>query len=583
MNFSLPWAYTWKITIRRHQKLMHIIYGNTTKLVSKLCTNGLPKLPSDVSDAEKFLSYTLDLQGWCAINGATSYVIGPALPRPPATQVDERNKYDALMAEGLKYLAASIENADLKGEVARRAMGSGPQGFAILQRKVLQGMAPGPALQQVLDDLRFSIDGNVVAFQARFTKFSSALQPMPAANVLCQKFVHAITADTNGLFDDCVTTILATDDLTDFERFSDSLTKAVSLKATRMTAQNPSHIGQNAQAHQSSGVEPSELQQLQKRIEELEKQLEAINGDQDTNTNEKPVCDYTFPNGDACGGNHQRRNCWFEDPTRCRNPDIRRHVERKIQSKSYPCETAEAADIFFTEIVEKPLHKTCTILEDVPGNQPSTSFENHNSTVKKIGGGGAFIIDPDATDHIICDEQCILHPEDHEPVDVILRTGTGSTRATSRGPATFTIHDEDGNEYSLTRNVLFCPEFKMNIFSPQRDFKDHSTHTVFDGVCCLTFKDKTVIPFSTDGQIFQMSYMYPSESSGVLKSSDNDGIETECGPMMAFNPVREHPTTCVPCENELCSSSFYSSGKMPKVTPSNTTFHAVRKHLRGVN
>ena len=556
---DLVWVYTWHITIRRHQKLMHIIYGNTTRLITKLCTDGLPKLASEISDAEGFLSWQLNMEGWCAVKGATPYVLGPAPVRPAADQPEARARYDTKMSEGLQYLCAAIENHDIRCEVASNASGLGPNGFVHLQARVLQGMAPGPALQQVLDGLRFSIDGNIVAFQSRFTKFATAMQPPLAANVLCQKYVIAITGDTSGTFDDCVTSVLATDDQSNFQRFANSLTKLVSLKSVRMTSQKPTAVGQSAQAHNSTvGSESAELKKLQEQVKKLEVQLrEAKNGKQVEKPNEGSLCDYTFPNGETCGGNHPRENCWYEDPTRCRNPEIRRRLERKIQSKSSPSDreggeieeghyygnSTEIDDFFYTEVVENPPHDTYIVAKEEPGDKSSESVEN-NIPVKTTGGGGTFIIDTGAPDHIICDERCILHPEEHTPVDIMIKTGTGSNKATSRGPATFIVYNKDGHEYSLTRNVIFCPEFNVNLFSPQRDFKDHGTRISFNDACCMTFVDNTVVPFSQEDQIFKMSYTYPSKSSGVLKTSNDSGTQVKICPLTVFFPSWEH---CVPC------------------------------------
>ena len=126
----------------------------------------------------------------------------------------------------------------------------------------------------------------------------------------------------------------------------------------------------------------------------------------------------------------------------------------------------------------------------------------------------------------------------------MIKTGTGSNKATSRGPATFIVYNKDGHEYSLTRNVIFCPEFNVNLFSPQRDFKDHGTRISFNDACCMTFVDNTVVPFSQEDQIFKMSYTYPSKSSGVLKTSNDSGTQVKICPLTVFFPSWEH---CVPC------------------------------------
>ena len=93
----LPVAYIWKKTHKTMNKIFKIIYGNSTKLISKLTIDGMPKLAADCQDPETFLSWYLDYRGWTAIQGVTMYIIGPLPPRPgtdPA-KPDLRTSWDA--------------------------------------------------------------------------------------------------------------------------------------------------------------------------------------------------------------------------------------------------------------------------------------------------------------------------------------------------------------------------------------------------------------------------------------------------------------------------------------------------------
>ena len=59
----------------------------------------------------------------------------------------------------------------------------------------------------------------------------------------------------------------------------------------------------------------------------------------------------------------------------------------------------------------------------------------------------------------------------------------------------------------------------MNLFSPQREFKDFGTRILFDDACQLQLSDDTVVPFSNDNQVYKLAYTYPSTSSGVQHKS----------------------------------------------------------------
>ena len=565
----LPVAYIWKKTHKTMNKIFKIIYGNSTKLISKLTIDGMPKLAADCQDPETFLSWYLDYRGWTAIQGVTMYIIGPLPPRPgtdPANP-DLRTSWDAKVAEGLRYLCAALADNDLKANVACNAtradgVANGPTGYMFLKKSMLQGTAEGPAIQQVLDGLRYKIDNSIVSFQSRFAKFANALHPRPAEDILCQKYIMAVTGETGAIFDAEVTTTIAMDDQTDFDRFAGKLTKLISQKSTRMTSQKPTPVGQSAQVAGNCSTVASDhdlLLQLQKQVNELTKELKTRQGKTQNGTpGAGSKCDYKFPNGDVCGGNHPRKNCWYEDPSRCQNPDIRRSIERKVEEKSQSSKKEDGDDTdededkanetsdndkalcashfegeysYCTKIVETLHFESSTVMAPKIGDNDDVK---HGTSVKEIGGVGTLIIDTGVSNHIICDQRCIIHPEKHTPVDIIIKNGTGLTKATSQGPATFIIYDADGKEYKLTRNVLFCPEFKVNLFSPQREFKDYGTSILFNDVCRITFKDGTVVQFTDDDNLFKIPYMHPSESSGVLST------DVQNKPKTGFSSSWEH-------------------------------------------
>lgn len=727
----LPVCYVWKKTHKAMNKLFHILWGNGTKLITKLTTDGMPKLKSDVQDAEGFLSWCLDFKSWTRVQGITAYVVGP-LPARPADGADARPSWDAKTAEGLRYLCTAILDNDLKSNVASNSenadhVANGPTAYEFLKTSMLQRTAEAPAYQQVLDGLRYRIDGNIVSFQSRFTKFANALAPRPAENILCQKYVLAITADTSATFEAEVTTTIAMDDQSDFNRFASKLTMLISQKSTRLTAARQNPVGQHAHANNSNtGGDSKLLEKMSKQIAQLEAQLGASddrrNGGRrndrrpgnpprnsdpkgnnpkrrchkcgkagcDGSCNANPVCDFTFGNGEKCGGKHLREFCYYEDPSRCRDPKLRRIFERKLQAKSTSSNpdahmAAQSGEEFchVIEIIEKPLPgaksplelpddivttilpmlddtslitlaTTCSqakfecsgqiaekmtdayheawregytspqvmrkfkeiqerdrqAWEDGIKNWPAQWQDAYRQEFDSLFKNNAYIpkdvrdaytqipydgycspppkpircvpgdhkevrtddpcrscgepilkclicdwwccdnppcfdqawdkvcikcnaaetitamstpkgyteelenfmfIDTGASDHIVCDPKMLILPEEHKPVDIEIRTGNGTTKAKSRGPAKITVRDSSGKKHDIIRTVIFCPDFRVNLFSPQRDWRDHKTKTTFEDTCKLQLDDGTVIPFEATGNMFKM-YYYPPKT-----------------------------------------------------------------------
>ena len=665
-KYVLPITYVWKKTHKMLNKLFHIIYGNTAKLISKLTVDGMPKLAADCQDPETFLSWYLDYRGWTAIQGVTMYIIGPLPPRPGLDPADlgPRASWDGKVAEGLRYLCAALQDSDLKANVACNAtraldgVANGPTGYAFLKQSMLQGTAEGPAIQQVLDGLRYKIDNSIVSFQSRFTKFANALHPRPAEDILCQKYIMAITGETGATFDAEVTTTIAVDDQTDFNQFAGKLTKLISQKSHRLSSMKTTPVGQHAEAHQSSIRSDNRVKELTKKIAKLEAQIgesstsrppqdkrenSRKNGGRNPDSRQrcykcdkpgcdpktctaKPVCDFTFGNGEKCGKAHMRKYCYYEDPSRCRDPKLRRLFERKVQAKS----TQSDADAhmasqngetfgFSVEIVELPMpdaksflelpediinccilpqlddtgavsvSETCRearaqasgdILERTSAAYDEAWREGYNSPqmarkfkklqeemikpwrnamekeyvtrshknpfitrflmdgeIQSIDVRDGFMqspivngytaeiinamstppghtheledfvfIDTGASDHIISDSRLLINPEEHKPVNIEVRTGTGKTNAKSRGPAKFVVRDSYGQRHEIIRTVIFCPDFKVNLFSPQKDFRDHKTEVTFGDKCSLKLADGTVIPFKATDGMFKMYY-----------------------------------------------------------------------------
>lgn len=71
---------------------------------------------------------------------------------------------------------------------------SGPEAFALLRQKSLQGLAEQPAIQSVIDNLAYTPGENIVAFEARFSKFVNELDPKPADAILSEKLSVCLPA-----------------------------------------------------------------------------------------------------------------------------------------------------------------------------------------------------------------------------------------------------------------------------------------------------------------------------------------------------------------------------------------------------
>ena len=375
---QLPHSYTWALPMTERQRLHHALHGNT-RLIAKIMTDGIPTLERGANSAEQFIEFELDLRGWCSISGCLAYVVGPAPTAP--TGVEKLTEHNEKLALGLRYVCAAVDHPDLKSAVASNGNGRGPDAFRYLRNEFLQGTELQPALNILVDSLRLKQGENTVPFKARFSKFVGHLNPSPHANILCAKFTKSVTANTNGFYDDCVTSAQAVDREQDnFAAYATLLTQLCSQKLQRSTLQIKEHVGLSSRTEGNSAEgknmgEPSTIEALLSRLDQIEAHLGESNGggrfqpgggkgnprgnprgqnDRDQNKppsdrpcvkcggkghyardcSEEAVCDFTFPNGERCGRAHLPRFCWFKDPSRCRDPKVRSLIEKKLAAKS---------------------------------------------------------------------------------------------------------------------------------------------------------------------------------------------------------------------------------------------------------
>ena len=124
---------------------------------------------------------------------------------------------------------------------------------------------------------------------------------------------------------------------------------------------------------------------------------------------------------------------------------------------------------------------------------------------------GHLVVDTGATGHLIKDRR-LIDASAHTPHRVRITTGVGVCFSESIGPATFQVMDINNNKISITRNVVFCPDFAVNLFSPSADFNLHKTRVEFNDALTLSLADGTILPFSSKSGAYRLPYFCPSDS-----------------------------------------------------------------------
>ena len=364
--------YTWHISMRKWQKLMHALHGNgpmaKVSLVEKLNTTGMPILAEDATTAEAYLSWKIDFRGWCTTTASSDYIIGGADGKVPrlAGSADEQDIIRAKISQGFRYVCQAISNNDLRISMATQlSKRDGPHALKWLDSEILQGVEEQPALARILDEIALKPKESVPIFKARFCKFSATLEPKPAPEVLCAKYNNAILKSTHGIYDGCVTSAIAANDLRDFNKYAQLLTRL----CTDKNARNMNHIekdsammtelkalraelksikANNVQAHaardgtEDDGAEPAsgrDKTATDTTTNQSKSKLLCINCGKTGHLREdctEPAakCTFTFGDGSKCGGHHLIKFCFFKDPSQIKDASLKANVERKISARS---------------------------------------------------------------------------------------------------------------------------------------------------------------------------------------------------------------------------------------------------------
>ena len=531
----------WHISHKAWNALMHALHGNGTSgtgtTIKRLYTEGMPHLTS--LDVEDFVSWTIDYTAWAQGQGIYAGIIS----RGTKADGTENDPEPVIEAEGLRYLCAAIDDHSVRSIVAIKAGNSGITGYKELLRRILRGVSIQPTIQMLLEKMAYNANEGIVSFHIKYAKFCESLDPKPADQILSSKFATAICKNTGNLYIDCVT---AANDLeNNFDDYCDKLTTLIA-KRQALTG------GKRDQAEQGlhtritaleTKLKQTELQNRQLRNQRTINRKGTPNGGPDGKgkgtknegkkkkcgrcgkmhsgkcTLPKQECDFLLPNGKKCGGDHARKNCYYEDPSRCEDPKLRAIIERKkkameTSSEGHKAKIQESDDDDLRGFLScSGLCTTCTGDKDAAVNEAAMCIpcKEYPLTLAHLTAtGGTLFVDSAASDTIINDHRLITEPDKHVPDHTKISTGTGEIHAQSRGPATFVVLDKNGDDHSITREVIYAPEFKVNLLSVMTEWVKYKTITEFDDRCQLKLADGTTVPFMQRDKMYELQYDTPS-------------------------------------------------------------------------
>ena len=289
-------------------------------IISKIHSANIPKLTKKSMSPEDFLSWSIDLGVWSRANGAKSLIMGP----------EKRGDDPADQREGLRYLCSAVEDQDLVSIITTK--NTGPEAFRLLKDKFLQGVEEQPALQGVLDSLRYYPGDNIVSFEARFSKFAAQLQPQPADSILSEKLCKAIL-HSSGEYRGAVTSVTASTKMNDYEKFSQALVRVISREQTWAKATQQQQR-ETTRALLTSADDTKQTSQAP---------CWNCGGAHLFSKCDKPPtkCPFTFGNGKQCNKQHLIQFCYYQDPSRCKDTTIRACVEKRLKRNGGAATPAE--------------------------------------------------------------------------------------------------------------------------------------------------------------------------------------------------------------------------------------------------
>ena len=346
----------WATSRKARNKLAHATNGNTT-IVKRVYLEGAPLLAKGETDLKKFLLWTIDLRAFCETMGLTEWVIGPApaAPTDAAALATHRER----LAEGLRYLCAMVADSNLKAGIALNAGGSGVVGYQYLSDEFLQGRSVQSQYLQMLQNMRLQAHDSVVVFRNQWQKTVSQLRPPPDASILCEMFAQSVTLDTGTFYDACIDQDLSRADANVYTR-----------KVTQLCQKRKDRVDQKTRSGESDNVAGGTA--LQATVERaVHRAMQGVgpprkrdpagnntqrkgannrrNGDQQGSSQRakcvrcgsenhvrsecrapKAKCQFTFPDGTKCGGDHLEKFCWAKHPELCKLPKVKAAIEKRL-------------------------------------------------------------------------------------------------------------------------------------------------------------------------------------------------------------------------------------------------------------
>ena len=348
------WEATWATSSKTRNRLAHATNGNTS-IVKRVFLEGAPVLDKEATGLDQFLLWTIDLKAFCETMGLTEWIVGPEPTLDNSTTETIKAKHKTSLAEGLRYLCAMIGDKDLRAGVALNADSNGVKGFKYLKEEFLQGQSVQSQYLSMLQNMRLQQSGNVVVFRNQWQKTVSQLLPVPSDSILCEMFVQSITMDTGSFYDNCLDQDL---DRSDYAKFSRKLTQLCQKRKDR--------VDNKAKADEGHGIAGGTA--MKAAIERTVRQVMDKPGGRNRNDrqqkgglqpshaaikfgspNKDPCvrcgkrghtrkdcnqpmakCQFRYPDGSLCGGDHLEEFCWAKHPELCKLPKVKAAIMQRL-------------------------------------------------------------------------------------------------------------------------------------------------------------------------------------------------------------------------------------------------------------
>ena len=212
------------------QRYFHALHGNGAQNIVMKLTENPPMLKQ--ADKESFVVWTMEWKSWSKTKGILHVTIDTAEEAGAPRSAAFTNATPEEKSQGLVYLCAGIENADLKDLVASAE--SGPEGYSLLRAELLQGIPLQPVLARMVKSLTFAPgEMAITEFRLKFRRYVTYMRPPPEDSIMTEIFIDAITRQAGTLLEDCITVTYSLHDGTDFDAWSIHLARIATERLNR--------------------------------------------------------------------------------------------------------------------------------------------------------------------------------------------------------------------------------------------------------------------------------------------------------------------------------------------------------------